>query len=324
MAAYNQADFIEHSINSILTQSFSDFELIVVNDGSTDDTANIVESFKDNRIRLTHNDGNKGLIYTRNRLLTLARGEYIAILDGDDIAYPDRLKTQYCYFMDNPDAVLCGGHAAIIDENGNKTGDMLRVPIDSNVDLFMLFGNPFVNSTAMFRADTFKELKGYQNYTISEDFDLFIRMAEMHKVTNLDKTLVDYRIHSKNTSTLNTDLRLANERKIISHMQQRIGIPLNDRWLNLHVELFNWAPVKKHLNDYAFLFNELKLANSISNRYDEKIFNQFLFNKWMDILISDQINSLNLKWYFKTGIFESSYFSFKKFRRAFKNSIKQL
>lgn len=324
MAAYNQADFIEQSINSILTQSFSDFELIVVNDGSTDDTPTIVESFNDDRIRLVHNDGNKGLIYTRNRLLTLAKGEYIAILDGDDIAYPERLKLQYNYLMTNPEIVLCGGHATIIDEHGNKTGGKLRVPVNNTVDLFMLFGNPFVNSTTMFKTSVFNELNGYQNYTISEDFDLFIRMAEKHKVANLDETLVDYRIHINNTSTLNTETRLSNERKIISHMQRCIGLPYNERWLNLHVELFNWAPVKKHLNDYSFFFNELKLANNISRRYNPKIFNQFLFNKWMDILISDQINSLNLKWYFKVEIFESSYFSFKKFRRAFKNSIKQL
>lgn len=128
MAAYNQADFIQQSINSVLTQSFSDFELIIVNDGSIDNTTTIVESFNDNRIRLVHNDGNKGLIYTRNRLLTLAQGEYIAILDGDDIAYQDRLKLQYNFLLANPEVVLCGGHAAIINEHGNKTGDKLRVP----------------------------------------------------------------------------------------------------------------------------------------------------------------------------------------------------
>ncbi|WP_412466999.1 glycosyltransferase family 2 protein [Pedobacter sp. KLB.chiD] len=324
MAVYNQADFIEQSINSVLTQSFSDFELIVVNDGSTDDTAAIIESFSDSRIKLVHNDGNKGLIYTRNRLLTLAQGEYIAILDGDDVAYPDRLKLQYNFLFDNPEIVLCGGHATIIDEHGNKTGKMLMVPTDDTVDLFMLFGNPFVNSTAMFKSSVFMELNGYQHYTISEDFDLFIRMAEKYRVANLDYTLVDYRVHSQNTSTVNTDIRLANERKIIGYMQGRIGLTDDENWLNLHIELFNWTPVKKHLIGYAFLFNKLKLANNMSKRYDPKIFNRFLFNKWIDILTSDQINSLSLKWYLKNEIFESSFFSFKKFRRAFKNSIKQL
>lgn len=91
----------------------------------------------------------------------------------------------------------------------------------------------------MFKTSVFTELNGYQNYTISEDFDLFIRMAEKYKVANLDETLVDYRVHSNNTSTLNTNTRLANERKIISHMQKRIGLPYDERRLNLHVELFN-------------------------------------------------------------------------------------
>ncbi|WP_426327162.1 glycosyltransferase family 2 protein [Pedobacter sp. R-06] len=323
MAAYNQADFIGKSIDSILTQSFSDFELVVVNDGSTDNTATIVESFNDNRIRLVHNDGNKGLVYTRNRLLTLAQGEYIAILDADDIAYPDRLKLQHNFLLANPEIALCGGHAAIIDEHNHKTGGKLIVPVD-NVDLFMLFGNPFVNSTTMFKTSVFIELNGYQNYSISEDFDLFIRMAEKYKVTNLNEIFVDYRVHGNNTSTLNLDTRLANERKIIRHLQERIGLPYNERWLSLHIELFNWTLVKKHLNNYLLLFHELKLANNISKRYNQETVNRFFFNKWMEVLISNQINALTLKWYFKHELFQSAYFNFKKFRKALKNSIKQL
>jgi len=322
MAAYNQANYIEQSINSILTQSFSDFELIVVNDGSTDHTAAIVDSFNDSRIRLVYNDGNKGLIYTRNRLLTLARGEYIAILDADDIAHSDRLKIQYHFLLANPEIALCGGHASIIDDQNNKTGDKLMVPINY-VDLFMLFGNPFVNSTTMFKTSAFISINGYQNYSISEDFDLFIRMSEKYKVANLDNTLIDYRIHSNNTSTLNTDTRLANERKIISHIQERIGLLYNERWLNLHVELFNWTLNKKHLNDYLLLFYELTLANNISKRYNPEIFNRYLFNKWIAILTSNQISEFTLKWYLKSKILETTYFSFKKFRRAFKNSIKK-
>ncbi|RQO79795.1 hypothetical protein DBR40_02230 [Pedobacter sp. KBW01] len=324
MAAYNQADFIKHSINSILIQSFPDFELIVVDDGSTDDTVSIAKSFNDERIRLIQNESNKGLIYTRNLLLTLAKGEYIAILDADDIAYPNRLELQYKYLLANPDVVLCGGHAAIINEHSEKTGTKLMVPIDNTVDLFMLFGNPFVNSTTMFKTNVFIELGGYQNYTISEDFDLFIRMAEKYQVANLDETLVDYRIHSNNTSSLNLDIRLANERKIISSMQEHIGLTNHAKWINLHVELFNWSLSKTHLGDYLNLFHELKLANNISKRYNPERFNRFLFNKWMEILISDQINGLNLKWYFKTEIFERNYFNFKKFRRAAKNSLKQI
>lgn len=197
------------------------------------------------------------------------------------------------------------------------------VPVD-NVDLFMLFGNPFVNSTTMFKTSVFNELNGYQNYSISEDFDLFIRMAEKYKVTNLNETFVNYRVHSHNTSALNLGTRLANERKIISHLQERIGLPNHERWLSPHIELFNWTLLRTHLNDYLLLLHELKSANNISKRYDQETLNRFLFNKWMDVLISDQINELTLKWYLKNEIFKSAYFNFKKFRKAFKNSMKQL
>jgi len=324
MAAYNQAPYIQQSITSILNQSFSDFELIIINDGSTDHTPAVVEKIKDHRITLIHNDGNRGLVYTRNRLLEFAKGDYIAILDADDIAYPDRLALQYNYLLANQEVALCGGHANIINEQGQKTGERLIVPTNNTVDLFMLFGNPFVNSTTMFKTSVFHALRGYQNYTISEDFDLFVRISEKYKVANLDETLVDYRIHSNNTSTLNLSTRLENERTIIKNMHISIGLAVEEKWLNLHEELFGWKLDEKHLEGYLLLLSKLKLANNISKRYNPEIFGRFLFNKWLDILLSHQINGLTLKWYLRNELFSWAYFNFKRFRRAFKNSLKKI
>lgn len=321
MAAYNQEKYIEKSINSILEQSFSDFELVIVNDGSTDDTVAIVESFSDDRIRLMHNAGNRGLIFTRNRLLDIARGKYIAILDADDIAYHDRLKHQYQFLRKNPDVVLCGGHANIIDEHNRATGAQLRVPVDNTVNMFMLFGNPFVNSTTMFRTESFKAIGGYQEYEISEDYDLFIRMSNGQKVANLDETLIDYRVHSNNTSALHLAIRLENEQRIISSLRSMMGVSVDEFSLKIHFELFSWHLNKDHLTNYANLLSELKLANRISKTYDSNRFERFLFDKWCAILLSDQVNGLYLKWYFNPALFSLSYFNLKKMRKALKNSI---
>src|SRR5690554_1467307 len=118
MAAYNAEAFIAEAISSILNQSFEDFELLVVNDGSIDKTVDVVHSFADPRIRLIHNEKNNGLVYTRNSALDEARGEYIAVLDSDDIAVPERLQLQYDYMIQYPKIALCGGHAALIDAQG--------------------------------------------------------------------------------------------------------------------------------------------------------------------------------------------------------------
>jgi glycosyltransferase involved in cell wall biosynthesis len=107
MAAYNSENYISDSIKSILDQSFSDFELLIINDGSTDLTVDIIEKFNDPRIRLVHNDKNRGLTYTRNVALTEALGEYIAILDSDDIAVKNRLELQYNFFQQHPEYALC-------------------------------------------------------------------------------------------------------------------------------------------------------------------------------------------------------------------------
>ena len=324
MAAYNESNHIKRSIESILDQTFTDFELIVLNDGSTDDTVSVVKTFKDERIVLAHNEGNKGLVFTRNRLLELAKGEYIAILDSDDIAYKDRLKLLYDFLKNQPDVALCGGHANIIDENSTKTGQRLNVPVDNDVDLFMLFGNPFVNSTTMFKREVFNDLNGYRDYAPAEDFDLFSRISENHKIANIDHVLVEYRIHSNNTSFLNSEVLFQQEQRILRNLLNKIGIEANSDLLSIHMELFKGSLNAAHLNRYLAFFNELKLANKKSNRYDQSRLEKYLFKKWLEILMSPNVNMLNLKWYFRKEVFSLTNFNFKRFRKALKRSLKNI
>lgn len=324
IAAYNEANFIEKSISSILNQTFSDFEIIIVNDGSTDDTVAVIEGFTDSRIKLLHNDGNKGIVYTRNRLLELAKGEFIAVLDSDDIACPERLELQYNFLSSNPQIALCGGHAEIIDEFGVKTGKKFIEPTDDTVDMFMLFGNPFVNSTTMFRTSVFRELKGYNNYFISEDFDLFMRISEKYGVANIDKTLVYYRIHSNNTSTLHANIQTENEHIILSNMQRGVGLIPNKQSLAIHFELFSRNLKIDQLAEYLNFLAKLKTANQDSKRYDTVLFEIFLFKKWIEILKAEEIKKFIPYWYFKKELFSKSFLTFKHARQIIKNSVKQL
>lgn len=324
MAAYNAAPFIAESISSILNQTFNDFELLIVNDGSTDDTSSIVEKFNDNRIRLIHNDGNKGLPITRNRLLVLARGEYIAILDSDDIAYPDRLQTQLEFLDEHSEIALCGGHANIIDENGIVQNRKLIVPTGESVNMALLFHNPFVNSSTMFKANIFRELNGYKDFALSEDFDLFVRISEKYPVTNLDKFLVKYRIHGKNITLKRSDEQLKSERKIIKNMQTTMGMPSNSALIDLHMELFTANIYVGNYAKYYTLFKAMKIANQQSKRYNIDQFDSFLFNKWHEIIKLKKANIHALSWYFKKGLFSWTYFNFKAFRKVFKTSLRGL
>jgi len=111
MPVYNVAPYIKESIQSILDQSFSDFELLIIDDCSTDETFNIIQSFQDTRIKLIRNDVNKGLVYGLNLGLQLLQNDYIARMDGDDLCLPSRFEYQVRFMDENPDVVLCGSQA---------------------------------------------------------------------------------------------------------------------------------------------------------------------------------------------------------------------
>lgn len=324
MAAYNVADFIEASILSILNQTFKDFELIIVNDGSTDDTVAVVERFDDPRIRLIHNDKNRGIPFTRNRLLELAQGEYIAILDSDDIAFPDRLEIQHKFLSSHSSIALCGGHAEIIDTQGNLTGQKFIQPVDQNINMFFFFGNPFVNSSVMFRADVFREVKGYSDYALAEDLDLFFRISERYSVCNIDKVLVQYRIHGQNITIKKSDGQFENEKRILTKMQLSLGMNPTEKLLLAHQEVFTRTLDKAHSTEYFQLLKEMKFANDKSKRFDKHKFKFFLFSKGMEIIQCQRKNGKALQLYFDKELFEWSFFRFKSLRRILKISLRGL
>jgi glycosyltransferase involved in cell wall biosynthesis len=324
MAAYNASGYIEESICSILNQTFGDFELIIIDDGSTDDTALVVKKFKDSRIRFIQNDGNKGLPFTRNRLLELGKGEYIAILDSDDVAYPDRFQLQLNFFSSHPEVALCGGHGKIINENGIEADKKIIVPTSDSINMQILFGNPFINSSTMFKTQVFRELNGYRDFALAEDFDLFIRISEKYKVANIDAFLVKYRIHGENITIKRSEDQEKNELKILKNIQSNLGMPFNTNSLNMHKELFTNNLNEAHFAEYLELLRAMKIANTKSNRFDIIKLNQFLFNKWYEILRVKNSNVKALNWYFKKELYNRAFFNFKQFRKIFKISLRGL
>src|SRR5690606_26652735 len=176
MAAFNAAPYIAQSIQSVLNQTYSNFELLIVDDGSTDNTVDIINSFQDKRIRLIQNPVNKGLPYTRNIALDEAKGEFIAILDSDDISFPNRLQAQINYFQEHPKLAVLGGYAYIIDKDGERTSNVLTPITDSNsLRAILLFVNSFTHSTVMMRTAAFRSIGGYPNYPVAQDYGLFSR-----------------------------------------------------------------------------------------------------------------------------------------------------
>jgi len=320
MAAYNAEPFIRESILSVINQTFGDFELLIVNDGSTDNTVGVIESIKDPRIRLVHNDENRGLLYTRNRLLDLATGKYIAILDSDDIASPNRLKHQVSFMESHPDIALCGGNAAVINESGEPTGINYIEPFDETIEVFMLFGNPYINSTAIFKRDVFLALGGYKDYDPAEDFELFTRIAAKYPVANLNETLVQYRIHFNNISLKDNSKQIKNEVRILHNLRKQLGLTNDELWSAIHLSLYKRQTNQFTVKEYATFLNEVKLANRQTKRYKQNILDEFLFNKWYEILRETKAKAA-LFLFFDNRLFKWGYCSFKQVRKVFKQSF---
>jgi glycosyltransferase involved in cell wall biosynthesis len=197
MSVYNGERYLRESIDSILTQSFTDFEFLIVNDGSSDASRSIILAYNDPRIRLIENEQNIGLTQSLNRGLALARGEFVARQDADDISLPVRLAKQVAFMDANPHIMLVGSWYQEVDSNG-ALKQRARPPTDE-VELrwALLFYCPFIHTAVMMRTASLLNEIGYYSdeYEYAEDHELWLRIARRKSLTNLKSYLVKYRIN---------------------------------------------------------------------------------------------------------------------------------
>jgi len=200
LPVYNAEPYLKLAIDSILKQSYEHFEFIIINDGSTDDSETIILSYTDSRIKY-HKQENKGLGATLNVGLGLSRGKYIARQDQDDISHPERFQKQVYFLENNPNVLLLGTRAKVFKDDGTVMGYHNHATNSAVLKFDLLFDNPFVHSSVMFRRSAIDSIG---NYTVDrdlyEDFDLWSRFAEIGDVANLPEVLLDYRHHDKGMS----------------------------------------------------------------------------------------------------------------------------
>lgn len=205
MPAYNCEAYVLEAVSSMLSQSFTDFELLVVDDGSTDSTRKLLESVHDPRLRLVSNERNIGLIGTLNRGLELATGRYVARMDADDISAPERLEKQVQFLEAHPDVQVLGTMAKLIDEQGRVFGSLSGYPKDPDgVRQYLLRECCLVHPTVMFIKDAVRSAGGYDpGARYAEDYDLWLRLSDRHTIANLPDKLVSYRMHRNQVSIKN-------------------------------------------------------------------------------------------------------------------------
>jgi glycosyltransferase involved in cell wall biosynthesis len=203
MPVYNAGAFVARTVRSILNQTFADFELLVLDDGSRDASPRILRGLaeSDRRIRLSLRE-NHGAIASRNELLKLARGKYLAVNDADDLSLPHRLERQVAFLDANPGVVCVGGHFDMIDAKSRRLTTLCPPEDDAGIQHLALRGHCSIcHSAAMMRRDAVERVGGYgKNFTFAHDLELWLRLGEAGALANLPETVIQFRLHESSIS----------------------------------------------------------------------------------------------------------------------------
>lgn len=284
---YNSEKYLADAIDSILAQTFEDFEVILIDDGSTDGSVEIMAAHTDLRIRLAFNEANMGIANTRNRGIELARGEYLAVLDHDDSAYSDRFSKQVAFLDRHRDHAAVGSWAEAMDEEGRILKRIKRQPVSpGEIQWGLLFECCLLHSSIMARTAVLRECGYRAEYAVCQDYDLFVRLAGRHKLANLPEVLARYRKHAGGFSRRNTELEKADHLEIFRAQLAALGVSFTDIDLERHFLLtrrpnLRFVPDREYLDWAESWLLKLRDANRLTLRYPEEPFLRVAGEKWL-------------------------------------------
>lgn len=239
MPVYNAEKYLHEAIDSILNQTFKDFEFFIINDASTDNSKKIIMSYNDKRIRHLENKKNLGVAGTLNRGLKLAEGKYIARMDADDIAYSQRLQIEYNEIIKDAKVAVVASFYDVIDENGKYLYTVKDSSSAEEIYYALQFRNCLGHPTIIFNKEIIiNEFGGYDEKYEAEDYDLWLRVSKKYKIMKLDKVLVKVRRSKQNKTALFK--KPINESVIIiaqNNIQSLIGKPINSDIVSILVNI---------------------------------------------------------------------------------------
>lgn len=275
MPVYNAENFIMEAVKSILCQTLTDLELIIVDDGSTDNSLKLIQSYSDCRIIIIRNEMNQGNYPARNKGLRLARGQYIAVMDADDVAHPERLAKQVDYLKKNKHVGVVGCWPLL------SNGRVLKWPENHDlIKVLLLQCNCVPHSSIMMRKKDIEVFHFYydENYRYSSDYDLMTRVVNNMKIHIIPEMLLVYRIRDGQISKINRSEQLSFANRVRMNYLKNIGISFNDNEERIHLSLLGklQIPLKYKSAAYRNWIDKLLKFNLMSGFFDDDILKDYL------------------------------------------------
>ena len=283
--AHNVAEFIGDAIDSLLAQTFADFEIIVVDDASTDNTVDVVAGLGDPRVRLLSHSTNSGVAAARNSAIENAKGALLAFLDSDDAAFPDRLMMQVRAFEQDDRLQMLGGQVGLMSESGRRLRHTWRRPTDpTETAIGLLFRNTLTTSTIMLRRSAVPD-EGFRAYPVSEDYDFNVRVAREGTIANLKRQVSWYRLRSGGlTGSIGDKMKLYDRRVMREYLGEwRIEPTEEELDVNQQIGYRQLESSREFLDAAESWLHKLSEFNRIHKKFDSTEFDRVCGSEWFEV-----------------------------------------
>jgi glycosyltransferase involved in cell wall biosynthesis len=278
MSVFNGEQYLKEAIDSVLCQTLGDFEFIIINDCSQDNSINIIKSYNDPRINLIENNENIGITRSLIRGFQEAKGKFIARMDADDICYPNRLEKQVAFLNENIDIIAVGSYVKMF---GNGKTNIYTMPLSHHeIKSHLILAPPLIHPSVMMRKEALDKNKITYNpeYQKAQDYELWVRLARVGKLANIPEVLLMYRLHPGQVSNTFRSIQDLNARKVRNLQLTELGI-----YLNQHEEdLYNNAVTGKVEFSADFIMNldrilaKIIMENQRAGIYETKSLEKYL------------------------------------------------
>ncbi len=283
MPVYNSGRHLKNAIDSILIQSYKNFEFIIINDGSTDNSVEIINSYADTRIKIILNDSNKGLIFSLNKAINFSTGKYIVRMDADDLSLPERICEQVKFMENNPEVGVCGCNYTIFGESVNERVYVAEAKHDAILSQ-MIFNSSIVHPSLILRRSVLPLSTDIydKNFIHAEDYALWSELIFQCKFSAVNKTLFKYRLHDGQVTSVHTFQQNASA----DNVRKNILTKLEFVYAECELNLLNRLGEKKLLTKKSELFllemffKKLIAQNIILDQINSETFGTIISYKW--------------------------------------------